>query len=205
MVRHLLIAFANNLNPGPEVIKLFMLTSTEHKVSKKKLSHWQIKKFLALSLSDIVFIMLINVKMLTIVGQFNIYEQDKFCAQLSWAWKKYNLRAKSGPTKCWARSGSKLFDALVVVLNSFHVSGDFCHLLITFANSLAPDQDRQNFSPDLDSNRLTLWQYFWKKFLKRLIMLQVNFVFGKQVLLQTVKTQMRNQHNAAFHQGLHCL
>ena len=27
---------------------------------------------------------------------FNIYEQDKFCAQLSWAWKKfYNLRLRS--------------------------------------------------------------------------------------------------------------
>ena len=28
---------------------------------------------------------------------FNIYEQEKFHAQLSWAWKKfYNLGAKSG-------------------------------------------------------------------------------------------------------------
>ena len=51
------------------------------------------KKFLALSLSDVVSIMLINVKMPTIVGiltfisrinlTFNIYKQDKFCAQLS--------------------------------------------------------------------------------------------------------------------------
>ena len=32
---------------------------------------------------------------------------------------------------------------------------DFCHLLITFANSLDPDQDRQNVGPDLDPNRLT--------------------------------------------------
>ena len=30
-----------------------------------------------LSLSDVVFILLINVKMPTIVGNFNIYEQDK--------------------------------------------------------------------------------------------------------------------------------
>ena len=36
------------------------------------------KKFHALSLSDIVFIMLINVKMRIIIGIFNIYEQDKF-------------------------------------------------------------------------------------------------------------------------------
>ena len=29
-------------------------------------------------------------------------------------------------------------------------SGDFCHLLITFANSLDPDPARQNVRPDLD-------------------------------------------------------
>ena len=32
---------------------------------------------------------------------------------------------------------------------------EFCLLLITFANSLDPDQDRQNIGPDLDPNRLT--------------------------------------------------
>ena len=35
-------------------------------------------------------------------------------------------------------------------------SGDFCHLLITFANSLDPHQDRQNVGPDLDPNCSTL-------------------------------------------------
>ena len=39
------------------------------------------KKFLASSLSDVVFIMLINVKMPTIVGILT-FEQDKFHAQL---------------------------------------------------------------------------------------------------------------------------
>ena len=34
-----------------------------------------------------------------------------------------------------------------------HASGDFSRLLITFANSLDPDQDNHNFSPDLDPNR----------------------------------------------------
>ena len=38
--------------------------------------------------------LLINVKMPTIVGIFNIYELEKFHAQLSLAWKKfYNLGA----------------------------------------------------------------------------------------------------------------
>ena len=42
------------------------------------------------------------------------------------------------------------------VLNYFLASSDFCHLLVTSANSLDPDQDRQNVSPDLDSNILTI-------------------------------------------------
>ena len=38
-------------------------------------------------------------------------------------------------------------------LNSFLASGDFC--LLPIANSLDPDQDRQNVTCDLDPNRLT--------------------------------------------------
>ena len=41
-------------------------------------------------------------------------------------------------------------------VNTFLASGDFCYLLITFANSLERDQDRQKVGPDLDLNRLTL-------------------------------------------------
>ena len=44
------------------------------------------------------------------------------------------------------------------VFNSLPASGDFCHLLITFANSWDPDQARQKVGPDLDPNCLTpLW------------------------------------------------
>ena len=50
----------------------------------------------------------------------------------------------------------------ILTLNSFPTSGYFCHLLITFANSLDPDQARQNVGPDLDPNCLTLWWYSWK-------------------------------------------
>ena len=38
----------------------------------------------------------------------------------------------------------------------FLASGDFCRLLITFANSLYTDQDQQNVGPDLDTNYLIL-------------------------------------------------
>ena len=42
------------------------------------------------------------------------------------------------------------------LINSFHASRDLCHLLITSANSLYQDHDRQNVGPDLDSSCLTL-------------------------------------------------
>ena len=41
------------------------------------------------------------------------------------------------------------------VFNSLTASDDFCHLLITFTNSLDPDQAQQNVGPDLDQNCLT--------------------------------------------------
>ena len=40
--------------------------------------------------------------------------------------------------------------------NSSLASGDFCRLLIVFANNLGPDQARQNVGPDLGPNCLTL-------------------------------------------------
>ena len=39
-------------------------------------------------------------------------------------------------------------------INSLNASHNFCHLLITYANSLDPDQDQQNVGPDLDQNCL---------------------------------------------------
>ena len=41
------------------------------------------------------------------------------------------------------------------VFKSLPTGGDFCCLLITFANSLDQDQARQNVGPDLDPNCLT--------------------------------------------------
>ena len=65
---------------GPEVIKLF-LCSTQ--LSSKfqlliKLKSRQIKKFLSFSLSDVVFIMLITVKMPTIVGILTFMSRINF-------------------------------------------------------------------------------------------------------------------------------
>ena len=52
-------------------------------------------------------------------------------------------------------------------INPFLASGDFCPLLITFANSLDPDQDRHNVDPDLDPNRLTLIVFLKKSILNK--------------------------------------
>ena len=38
---------------------------------------------------------------------------------------------------------------------SLPASGNFCHLLITYANNLDPDQAQHNAGPDLDPNCLT--------------------------------------------------
>ena len=51
---------------------------------------------------------------------------------------------------------SHSYTQTMLFLYSFLGSGDFCRLLITFANGLDPDQDRHNVGPDLDPNRLTL-------------------------------------------------
>ena len=53
--------------------------------------------------------------------------------------------------------------------NSFYASGDVCRLLITFANSLDPDQARRFVEPDMDPNCLALWLYSWKIFSEKLI------------------------------------
>ena len=65
-----------------------MLNSTEHEIStahKTKIPTYKKVVYLALCVSDVVFIMLINVQMPTIFGilKFNIYEQAKFRAKLS--------------------------------------------------------------------------------------------------------------------------
>ena len=55
------------------------------------------------------------------------------------------------------------------IFNPFPTNGNFCHLLITFGNSLDPDQAQQNIGPDPDPKKLfALWRYSWKIFLKKL-------------------------------------
>ena len=49
----------------------------------------------------------------------------------------------------------KVVSTSFFVLNSLPARVNFCCLLITFANSLDPDQAQQNVGPDPDQNCLT--------------------------------------------------
>ena len=49
-----------------------------------------------------------------------------------------------------------MFILSLLAVYSFIASSNFCHLLITFANSYDPDQGRHDVGPDLDPNCLTL-------------------------------------------------
>ena len=60
-------------------------------------------------------------------------------------------------------------DVNLLRLNSLPPSGDFCCLLITFANRFDPVQAWEKCWPDLDPNCLTLVE-FLKDFSKKLIL-----------------------------------
>ena len=49
----------------------------------------------------------------------------------------------------------KVVSTICFVFDSLPARGNFCCLMITFVNSLDPDQARQNVGPDLDPNCLT--------------------------------------------------
>ena len=63
------------------------------------------------------------------------------------------------------RDSSHVHTSMVVTL-TFPLHCEFCCLLITFANSLDSDQDRQNVGPDLGRKCLTLI-VFPKEFFKK--------------------------------------
>ena len=56
---------------------------------------------------------------------------------------------------------SQGFSQKVVSISVLYLTDDFCHLLITFANSLDPGQARQIVGPELDPNCLTPFCFFF--------------------------------------------
>ena len=69
------------------------------------------------------------------------------------------LRTQNQCLNWWNRKYSQF--KLKIFLNSFSANSDIFHLLITFANSLGPDQARQNVWSDLGPECLTLWWCPW--------------------------------------------
>ena len=67
------------------------------------------------------------------------------------------------------------FCHLTCMLNSL-LASDFFHLLITFANSMDPDQDwvQQNIGPDLDPNCFDADGIFLKEFFKKSILKKIS-------------------------------
>ena len=67
----------------------------------------------------------------------------------------------------------------------------WCHLLITFANSLDPDQAQENVGHDLDPNYLTLCWYSWKNFWK--------------LILKEISRQQKSMKNFLGAKSLMCM
>ena len=83
-----------------------------------------------------------------LTSKYRAYPGSEFVVANTLAkWKKlepneFNFSQKIVSTSCF-------------VFNFLPTSDDICCLLITFANSLDPDQAQQNVGPDLDPNCLT--------------------------------------------------
>ena len=108
--------------------------------------------------------------------RFNIYEQRK-PRSVCWTSQVHLFLLSEGITvsstfvsNIWRRRNFCAYVQAYLDLcyfNSFPASGNFCHLLITFVNSLDPDQAQQNIGPGLDPNCLTLCWYSWAIFFEK--------------------------------------
>ena len=74
---------------------------------------------------------------------------------------------------------------IVYELNYFLATGDFCHLLINYANSLDPDQDRQNNSG-------------FKPFETLMVFLKVFFFLSKTLILSSQQTTIPSKQKVYF-------
>ena len=108
---------------GPEVIKLFSC-STQLSMKFKlliKTKYLELKQFLALSLSDVVFIMLINVKISTIVGILTLMSIKHFMRSRV-EHEKSIITITSGPS-C---SSHKSFTSQICLLTLFAKAKNSC-------------------------------------------------------------------------------
>ena len=81
----------------------------------------------------------------------------------SFRWKWVNYYLITWHKRQFEQHSFTTVSRKVKLFNSFPASDDFCRLLITFANSLDPDQDLQNVGPDLNPTCLTFLILFLKE------------------------------------------
>ena len=78
-----------------------------------------------------------------------------------------------------------------IALNSLPSSGDFCHLLITFANSLDPDQARQNVRPDLEILMVLKKKSAFKK-------VKYGTIIKREGIIKALLENSKADHNTLF-------
>ena len=79
--------------------------------------------------------------------------------QNAWVCKERLVTRDLRPLKCnnlFVPKMSRRVYILGILSNPLPAIGEFCSLLLVFANSLEQDQARRNVGPDLDPNCLTL-------------------------------------------------
>ena len=106
---------------------------------------------------------------------------EKHCSAWWFAWISTNNKVLI--------TVSKRIENLQRWVNWLPACGKFCLLLITFANSLDPNQARHNVRPDLDPSCMTLRYHSWKKILKK-IMLR-NFCRRQNIVTKLPSMQRR--------------
>ena len=142
-------AWSKTLKTGPEIIKPFMLNSTEHEftIAHKKLKCWKLKIFLGFKYLDAVFIMLINVKMPKFAGILTFTSMMTFV--LSWV-EHENSFITSGPGLL-----ASLSYALIQTI--LHAISLYCKLPGKYMNTLARRLSEQQFWLARATRSLFIW------------------------------------------------
>ena len=95
-----------------------------------------------------------------------------------------------------------------LIFNSFLARGNCGCLLITFANNLDPDQDKQNVGPALDSKLsdtliVCLKELFEKKFIDTLIVC-LKELFEKKLILKNISRRQKHHEKLPSMQKFRC-
>ena len=88
-----------------------------------------------------------------------------------------SCQTKRIQNQCHSSTILEINKIIKMLLFTLPASDNFCHLLISFTNSLDPDQDRQNVGPDLEHNRL---KYYYTEIFFEKVIFSLNVNRGQQ-------------------------